>query len=296
MSLALVAEPDLRERVRCIRVIASESPLSAIGAATWEELNQTFEGADPVALVFYTPSLPGAPEDAIARLTKHTARLVLAVDGWEGGQVDGPTPPGVSRVTWPIAEETLVLLARAAGAPLIQPRMSFMPVDFLQMICMSGDSHVLVLSEDGADVGVIEVRNGQVWTAFDSLGVGEEAFARLIRPETRARLGPANVATKERTLFKDLQELVLESLRRIDEGSVRASPPPLSPAQLEVALSSPEQLKDRVRLLNAEARRLLMERRYDDAARVLVGLSELDPASNLVRANLEQLRKLGYPR
>ncbi len=296
MPLALVADGDLRERVRCVRVIANETPLSAIGAGTWEELDQSLEGAATAALVFFTPSLPGAPEDAVTRLIPRTARLILAVDGREGDHEAAPAPTGVGRVLRPIPDETLVLLARAAGAPSIQPRLSFMPVDFLQMICMSGDSHVLVLSENGADVGVIEVQNGQVWTAFDSLGVGEEAFARLIRPETRARVGHANGAAKERTIFKDLQELVLESLRRIDEGSITATPPPLSPAQLEVALSSPEQLKVRVRQLNAEARRLLMERRYDDAARVLVGLSELDPASNLVRANLEQLRKLGYPR
>jgi hypothetical protein len=100
---------------------------------------------------------------------------------------------------------------------------------------------------------------------------------------------------KERTIWKGLHEIVLESLRRIDEGEVKTALP-LSPAQLEATLSSPEQLAERVRQLNAEAGRLLMSRSYDEAARVLVCLSELDPASHLVRANLEQLRRLGYPK
>ena len=40
----------------------------------------------------------------------------------------------------------------------------------------------------------------------------------------------------------------------------------------------------------------MMERNYDEAARALVQLSELDPTSSLVRANLQQLRRLGYPK
>jgi len=152
---------------------------------------------------------------------------------------------------------------------------------------------VLVLSRDGNDVGVIEVQGGEVWTAFDALGVGEDAFARLIRPEMRARVSPATGSKKERAIFRGLHELMLDSLRRIDEGQV-AVPPPLSPAQLEARLATPEQLQSRVRQLNDEARRLMMARNYEEAARVLVWLSELDPGSSLVRANLEQLRRLGF--
>ena len=111
----------------------------------------------------------------------------------------------------------------------------------------------------------------------------------------RARVSAATGSRKERTISKGLHELVLESLRRIDEGQV-ASPPPLSQAQIEATLSTPEQLAGRVRQLNDEARRLLMTRSYDEAARVLVMLSELDPGSTIVRANLEQLRRLGFPR
>jgi hypothetical protein len=187
------------------------------------------------------------------------------------------------------------MMARALTTPSAVPPISFVPVDFLQMICMSGGSHVLVLSGESGDAGVIEVRDGEAWTAFDALGVGEEAFARLIRPEMRARVTQATGSTKERTLFKGLHELVLGSLRRIDEGRVQTSPP-LSPSQLEATFSSPEQLATRIQQLNADARRLLMLRNYDEAASVLVCLAELDPTSHLVRANLEQLRRLGYPK
>ena len=286
----MVADPELRERMRCIRIIANQTPVSALGAATWSELDQVLIDA-PVGLVFYSHPLLGAPEDAIEQLLARKTRLVLAMD--EDDEV--PIAAGLTRTTRPIAEETLIVMARTLGSPSTHPHVSFVPVDFLQMICMSGGSHVLVLSQDNGDAGVIEVRAGEVWTAFDGLGVGEDAFARLIRPEMRARVSPATGSLKERTIFRGLHELVLDSLRRIDEGQVLLAPP-LSPFQLEATLSSPEQLASRIQELNADARRLLMSRNYDEAARVLVSLSELDPTSHLVRANLEQLRRLGYPK
>jgi hypothetical protein len=291
MNLVVVAEPDLRERMRCIRIIAEQTPVSALGAANWDELEQVLSDTPSVGLVFYSHTLAGAPEDALEQLLGCTKRLVLSAE--ENQEM--PDKIGLTRVNRPIAEEVLVMMARALSTPSTVPHISFVPVDFLQMICMSGGSHVLVLSGESGDAGVIEVRDGEAWTAFDALGVGEDAFARLIRPEMRARVTQATGSTKERSLFKGLHELVLQSLRRIDEGRVQTSPP-LSPSQLEATLSSPEQLGTRIQQLNADARRLLMLRDYDEAARVLTLLSELDPTSHLVRANLEQLCRLGYPK
>jgi len=292
MSLVVVADTDLRERMRCIRIVADQTPASAVGAASWQELTHVLDDVSEVGLVLYSLSLASAPEDAIQQLLSRTKRVVLALN--EGEQP--PAGDGLARTPRPIAEESLVVMARALIVPSSPPaHPSFVPVDFLQMICMSGGSHTLVLSRDNSDVGVIEVQNGEVWTAFDALGIGEDAFARLVRPEMRARLSPATGSRKERTIFKGLHELVLESLRRLDEGQV-AMPPPLSAAQIEARLSSPEQLAARIKQLNDEARRLMMARSYDEAARVLAWLAELDPSSHVVRANLEQLRRLGFHR
>lgn len=277
--------------MRCIRIVADQTPASALGAASWPELTQVLDDVPDVGLVLYARSLAGAPADALTQLLSRTKRVVLALDAGE----EPPPDNGVSRTGRPVAEEALVMMARSLIVPSSPPHASFVPVDFLQMICMSGGSHILVLNLNGHDVGVIEVQGGEVWTAFDAMGVGEDAFARLIRPEMRARVSPATGSRKERTIFKGLSGLVLESLRRIDEGQV-ALPQSLSPAQIEAALSTPEQLASRVKQLNDEARRLLMTRSYDEAARVLSVLSELDPASHLVRANLEQLRRLGFSR
>jgi Domain of unknown function (DUF4388) len=291
MSLAVVADPELRERMRCIRIITDQARVSALGVASWNELDQVLIDSPGVGLLFYSHPMVGAPQDAIERLLACKARLVLAT----GDSEEVPPVAGLTRTTRPIADETLVLMARKLGSSSIPPQATFAPVDFLQMICMSGASHVLVLTQDGSDAGVIEVRAGEVWTAFDGVGAGEEAFARLIRPEMRARITPAVGSTKERTIWKGLHELVLESLRLMDEGQVML-PRPLSAGQLEATLASPAQLADRVQQLSVDARRLLMARSYDEAARVLISLAELDPASHLVRANLEQLRRLGYPK
>jgi hypothetical protein len=290
MSLSVVADPELRERLRCLRVIAAQTNVSAIGAATWEEVEQAWDGAN-LGFVVYASSLPGAPEDAIEQLAARAGRLLVALaDG-----ADVCLPSGVTSVPRPIPEETLVLLARGVRPSSIHSRANFNPVDFIQMLAMSGATQVVVISQGDDDMGVIEVRGGDVWTAFDGMGAGEGAFARLIRPEMRARIGPNAESAKERTIFKGLHELMLDSLRRIDEGEV-SLPPPLSPRQLEVATFTQEQLARRILELTAEARSLLMQRSYAEAVRALTELSELDPNSQLVRANLEHLRRLGYPK
>lgn len=291
MSLAVVAEPDAQERARYMRILVRQTPFSAFGAASWEELEHCLEDESQVELVVFNTRLPGSPDDAVERLLAKTQRLVVTPRDEE----ELPANPRISRTTHPINEETLVLLARSTGRLSTEIRMNFMPVDLIQMICMSGDSQVLIVSHDSADTGVIEVRNGEVWTAYDGMGVGEEAFARLIRPEMRARISPSRGTTKERSIFGGLHELVLESSRRIDEGHV-LSPPKLTMAQLEAAVHVHEANAARVRELSLLARRLLMERNYNDAVKTLSDIAELDPTSQLVRANLEQLKKLGYPK
>ena len=241
MSLVVVADPDLRERMRCIRIIAAQTPASALGAASWHELTQVLDDAQDIGLVVYTRFLAGAPNDAIAQLRARTKRVVVALN--DGEEISDAN--GLSRMTRPLAEDSLVMMARALIEPSTSEHASFAPVDFLQMICNARGSHVIVVNQDGSDVGVIEVQAGEVWTAFDALGVGEDAFARLIRPELRARLSGvpghlgadqpgANGSRKQRTIHKGLHELLLDSFRRIDEGQV-ATLPPLSSAHVEAA-------------------------------------------------------------
>ena len=65
MGLVVVAEPDLRERMRCIRIVADQTPASAMGAASWPELTQVLDEVPDVGLVLFARSLLGAPDDAL---------------------------------------------------------------------------------------------------------------------------------------------------------------------------------------------------------------------------------------
>ena len=59
MPLVVVADADARERIRCVRCIAAQTSVSAVGAATWEELEQVVEGGPVVSVLFYAGPLPG---------------------------------------------------------------------------------------------------------------------------------------------------------------------------------------------------------------------------------------------
>jgi hypothetical protein len=292
MRLVVVADVDMRERMRCARSIASRSAVSAIGVSNWQELELAIEGVDHASLmVLYAHPLPGAPDDAVPLLRNRAHRLVVASDN---GLPSGQRDLGLEHTGWPIAEEKLALLAHATGREGEAHGLCFAPIDMLQMLCPSGVAYTLIVEHEGADTGVIEVQDGHVWSAFDGLGVGEDAFARLVGPGSRARVRPASAGPKERTIFKELAELLLDSLRRLDEGGVTPAPPPLSARRIEAAMLPPAELAARVKHLSAEAKRLLLERNYRHAVEVLQRLADLDPASPLVRANLEQLRRLGY--
>ena len=80
MSLVVVADPDLRERTRCIRIVAAQTPASALGAASWYELTHVLDDVREVGMVVYTRSLEGSPEDAVAQLLVRTKRVVLALN------------------------------------------------------------------------------------------------------------------------------------------------------------------------------------------------------------------------
>ncbi len=289
MSLVVVADSDLRERMRCIALVAAHPSTSAVGAANWPELFELLSGSN-VTLVLYANTFKDAPDDALHVVRSRTSRLIVASNR------DAPIPDSLDalRKPWPIdsdelnGEVRLLSAASSAGAYT-----KYAPVDFLQMLCTSGDSSVLIISREHDDVGVIEVRAGKLWTAFDRLGTGDDAFARLIHPSHRVRVSHLLATTKEQSIRKPFQELVFESLAGIDEGRVSTSPR-VSTAQLEAAMTSTEDLFAEVKRLNDEARSLLMVRNYREAAKVLSELSELDSDSHLVRANLEQLKRLGF--
>ena len=123
MSLVVVADPDLRERMRCIRIVADQTPASALGAASWTELTQVLDDVPSVGLVFYAPSLAGVPEDALSQLLARTKRIVLTLN--EGEEL--PSANGLPRTTRPIAEESLVMMARTLVTPSSAPHASFAP-------------------------------------------------------------------------------------------------------------------------------------------------------------------------
>jgi hypothetical protein len=298
MSIAIVAEADSAERARCVSILARQTPLGALGASNWSELQEVLVTDCDIGLVVYDFSLPGAPPDALDALASRTSRLAVVADDRTPS-----IPAGATRLRQPVPAEALVLLARSAFNVATNSQTTFQPVGLVQMLCMSGESHVLVISNDDADVGVLEIRDGALWTAYDSLGAGKEAFARLMHPRMRARSSPGQGFATERTIFSSHEELIFDSLRLIDEGKVTVPPPLSAPIPAPVAdiahaveaVEEPPKRVTDVSELVVRARRLLTERNYNEATKTLARIAERDPGSPLVRANLEQLHSLGYP-
>lgn len=281
MSLVLLVDTDARELARCMRVLAPEAATGVIGTVDLvvaKQLLATETFGLVLIAVRHQAELAAElmPAQGTAVVLGVERAINLAAQDFPSGGVAYPLP-------WS-DELLLTQLRRVTHARRSLP-ISFTPIDVIQMTGTAKESRSLTIMRDGKEVGTIEMREGEVWSASDAEGEGEEAFRRLLRPEMRARVRAPKDAPA-RNIQRPLMTLLLDALRANDESDrMHGSEgmPSQPPASAEVDL----------RALHAEASQLLLARKYTEAARRFEALVQLDP-SPVVKANLEQLRKLGY--
>lgn len=280
MSLVLLVDTDARELARCMRVLAPEAATGVIGTVDLvvaKQLLATETFGLVLIAVRHQAELAAelTPAQGTAVVLGVERAINLAAQDFPSGGVAYPLP-------WS-DELLLTQLRRVTHARRSLP-ISFTPIDVIQMTGTAKESRSLTIMRDGKEVGTIEMRAGEVWSASDAEGEGEDAFRRLLRPEMRARVRAPKDAPAQ-NIHRPLMTLLLDALRANDESDRHGSErtPTQPPASAEVDL----------RALHAEASQLLLARKYTEAARRFEALVQLDP-SPVVKANLEQLRKLGY--
>lgn len=131
--------------------------------------------------------------------------------------------------------------AAAEGSP-------FSVAEYVQLACLGRHSIQLVVSRGGVHLGKIVVHGGELWSAEDALGVGEEACLRLAsaqgaraEPQTVRDLGP-------RTVMRPWMALLLDATRAQDERGAAPqapAPPPGPPAAPSRRASDPPPRDDR---------------------------------------------------
>lgn len=219
-----------------------------------------------------------------------------------------PKHAGVRVLEKPVTIEQLRALVREdLGRQSTDASSPFGVADYLQLAAMGGHS---ALIEVAHRQGRIIVVRGELWSASDSLGVGDEAFRRLCLVRDGVRCTTWRDAPGDRNVEGRWESMLLDEARALDErrrdglasdindlsssSAALSSLPPPSEGVDPPALISSENIQRRFESLMEEGLSALLTKRYADAWRAFFEASSIDPTDRTVRANLARLRELGF--
>jgi hypothetical protein len=101
----------------------------------------------------------------------------------------------------------------------------FSATDYIQLACMGNRSVEIDLVRGAAAVGTITVRGGELWSARDRQGKGNDALRRLLHdPELRPRCAGVRTSAPVRDIEGPWQGALLEAARVHDEATRRSAP------------------------------------------------------------------------
>jgi CheY-like chemotaxis protein len=221
----------------------------------------------------------------------------------------------------------LEMLDRSAAA------LPFGVPDYLQLAGMGRHSVVIEALDQGHALGQIIVYRGDLWSATDRRGRGQDAFARLATAEdVRVVCRTLRGQPKEGRMFeRSWESMLLDAVRlkdeaergggafgtmtdlsaaadaavsneddwaALDDGWIDADPDPAS-APAAPPAEQPDEPTPRVggetfESLLEEGLDALLERDHASAAQAFLAARELRPDDGRVTANIERLRALGH--
>lgn len=128
--------------------------------------------------------------------------------------------------------------------------------EYIQLACMGQHSIQIKLENDHQMIGQVVIRTGEVWSAEDGVGTGEEALRRLLANKglrvicntLREQPGPRNIGAQP------WFGLLLEAAKQRDEGSRDGASPEDGAASGAPAAEEPieEVFSDLKRMIDAE--------------------------------------------
>lgn len=293
MQRLLVVEDEESLRNGMVRALSKLADIEVTGVGSVREALAYIDATPPHALIsdLDLPDRLGA--ELLGELEKrHMPIPVTFVSAHTvnlGARI--PRSARIRVVDKPISLERLRELGRAMLAQrdseLPPP---FGPADYLQLACLGRHSVVITHREKESDPtsdARLVVWRGELWSARDEHGTGEEAFRRIVTRSGAFRCHTMERDPGPREIEGGWEMLLLDTLRRADEAALDAS---LETAPLPRRDATPrtyEQVLD-------EGVGALLVRDFPTASRAFTEALRLRPGDPLAAANLDRLRTLGH--
>lgn len=286
--------------------------ISSVGAASVAEAIQIIHVEPPDIAVLDIRLPDGNGLDVLHALTQvcRPACIILAsahVDEFHSTlerELQGI--PNIHILHKPIRRDELLNLVRNSTASQLYGDSPFTASENLQLACMGRHSVRIECRDGDGVVGEIVVENGELWSARDAEGDGEDAFRRLIVSEAPHVTCHtiSSVPPDERNIASNWQHLLLDAARIADEQAAN-SPDPHTAARVQsvatkmgsgmISLEEFEEFDrerfDRHMKAGAEA---VLSSDLQQAYREFVRAESIHPGDPRVQSSLEQLRELGY--
>lgn len=277
MPLALVVEPDPRDRTLHATVLRRIPGISVIAMSTMRE------ALDAAAIEAPSVVLTASHLDdgdalsllrALRRVCKPACFIVLEETRGEAG--DLPRDPSVHRIGRPVEARRMRRLVQSSTRATLDRQPLFKPAEYIQLLCIGGHSATVQCFEDEHPLGEILVRDGAVWSAHDADGDGEAALRRLLSNDQAAAMArPLGTNPTQRTIQRRWEILLLEAAQEQDE-------------------SARDQTQDRVDAHLKAASNAVLHGELQRAADEFAMAAAIAPEDPVIRHNVERLERLGY--
>ncbi|MFO0735163.1 MAG: response regulator [Labilithrix sp.] len=291
----LIVEDEPALLASMVRGLGKLEGVDIRGAGSVREARQAIQKAAPDMVVTDLDLPDGSGIDVVGELDRIGVRIPIAfVSAYvHKYRARLPTRPGCDILEKPVSLERLRHLVedRLRGDEVLSS--PFSATDYIQLAGMGRRSLTIEVRGRVAGRGRILIRSGEIWSAEDDRGTGEDAFRRLVflkdAMTTCEPLDPR--AEVSRTIHGSCISVMLEAARRMDEeellledGDWEELPVPNTTATAKRGFED----------LYEEGVDALLKKRFDIAFRAFSEAEQLKPGDPSVHANLERLRQMGW--
>ena len=294
----MIIEDETTLRESLVRGLSRQAGLHVQGAETLDEALRLIDEERP-DLIISDLDLPGRSGiELIGELGHRRMSVpVIFVSAYVqafGAQI--PRHAGVEVLEKPVPLERLRHVVQSyLGRQRTVERAPFGVAEYLQMACYGRHSVEIAVDDAPDTIGRVIVHRGQLWTAEDERGEGVDAFARLaLASGLGVTCTTLDRAPGPRLIHEPWEALLLDSVRRFDEGSRESgAAPPAPPAELP-STTAPDQ--GEVDELLDEGMEALLAKNYARALFYFEEAERLAPGHRVVRANIARLMEMGITR
>jgi CheY-like chemotaxis protein len=225
--VVLVVDDEPVLRAAMVRGLARLPGIDVVDAGSLREAVELVDAVQPRLVISDLDLLDGTGLDVLDALDRRRqyppVMFVSAYTRRYAGKV--PIRSNVSMHEKPVPLEVLRAEVVARLGVDAEAEAPFSATDYIQLACMGNRSVEIDLVRGPAVVGTITVRGGELWSARDRDGKGNDALRRLLHdPELRPRCAGVRTSAPVRDIEGPWQGALLEAARVHDETTRRSAP------------------------------------------------------------------------